>query len=281
MSTTLGHFRVDRKVVRMPLELAQALQNRPLFIGLDRDGTLVPINADPQKAIVPSEIGTFLSELTSLPDIIVSVVSARSTAQLAADFGPSKVILAGNYGMEIKFPDTGNFFCPVAENSRDSLRKAKEAIESRLPEGLPVILEDHGFSLCLHWHLVAPSECGLVHSAIAHIREVFSDLCFRSLPTSYEVLPTVDWDKSRALDVICQKLGDAADQRLYIFIGDSETDEPAFRWVNERQGLSIRVGASSNTDAMLELGCPSEVFEFIRELVAVRRTPHFRTDSSL
>jgi trehalose-6-phosphatase len=121
----------------------------------------------------------------------------------------------------------------------------------------------------VHWHLVPDDAQQLVHGAVAAVKDKISDLHFRLLPTSYEVVLLDSWNKADALDVIAAHIPDI-DDRLAIFIGDSEGDESAFVWVNKLEGVSIRVGSAVESNARLTLSSPQQVIEFLKELLASR-----------
>ena len=73
----------ENPVDRILQSLEAVLQNRKLFIGLDRDGTLVPYSDRPEEARVDAELYALLSDLSKLPAVRVGIISARSIAQFA------------------------------------------------------------------------------------------------------------------------------------------------------------------------------------------------------
>ncbi len=52
------------------------------------------------------------------------------------------------------------------------------------------------------------------------------------------------------------------DKSVILYIGDSASDEPAFEWVNNHQGISVRVGKDAKSIAQFEINTPKEVEEF-------------------
>lgn len=255
--------------------LSEFIANRPLFIGLDRDGTLVPIHPDPAKARMPEHVAELLGKLSNLPDVEVGVVSARSVAHLQNDFGVhvEKMFVAGNYGMEISYPGGGKFIHADAEAAKSMLITAKEEMEALIAGGTPVLVEDHGLSLCLHWHLVEEKKLPGVSDMVKRLGDRFLNLHVRNLQTSYEVWPVSEWDKAKGLDLIYAQLKSKDKEPLFIFIGDSDGDEAAFDWVNKHQGISIRVDDRAEkvkSCALYHLDSPYDVHQFLESIIAIR-----------
>ncbi len=245
------------------------LKASKLLAVFDRDGTLAPITDDPRQAVVPREVRDLLARLAQARGVKAGVLSARSLRRLEGDFGGCNLILAGNYGLEIYIPGHEQFRHPQAERWRPLLVRARDSLAEGLGAQTGAILEDHGFSLCLHWHLTPARMRGVVDGAVGSLARDFPDLRVRCLPTSYEIWPPIDWDKSASLDEIKKICG--LDDWLCLFAGDSEGDEPAFRWVNAQGGISIRVGEKGDSAATCRLQSQRQIVELLRDLVALRR----------
>lgn len=260
----------------------EAVAGRPLLIGLDRDGTLVPYAERPEQAIAEPELVELLDRLASIDhNSKIAIVSARSVAQLSSDFEPAPLILAGNYGMEIKFPGAARQIAEFALAAAPELRHARDAIARRLTSDMHAIFEDHGYYLCLHWHTVPAQFRPLLHELVIHALIKRPSLKMRMLPTSYEIVPSTPWTKADALCEIENALGVAptlsyrtANEKYYrIFIGDSDADEPAFAWANSRQGLSIRVAPhDEHTCARFKFRSPTQVREFLEHVARTKRS---------
>lgn len=260
----------DERVNPLIKKIEPALARPAWFIALDRDGTLVPIVDEPACAIVADTIRRVVTDLAGEPGVRVAVVSARGARRLASDFDPSRVVLAGSYGLEILFPGGAQFVHPVASEAVPQLGAVKQEIQRLLPPETGVILEDHGLSLCLHWHRVEPARQALVHDVASRLKQAFPEVWFKAMPTSYEVQPPVEWDKGRALSEIESRLGIDSATTSYVYAGDSDTDEVAFKWVNARGGVSIRVGAAVPTEASLQLNEPADVETLLKHLLSLR-----------
>jgi trehalose 6-phosphate phosphatase len=247
-----------------------ALKKDRWLIALDRDGTIVPYASRPEEAIVDDKLHGLISDLSTCPGVDVAIISARSSAQLKGDFDGAGVILAGNYGMEVLFPDGRECIQPHAIGAVASLKGARDELFQRVDADSGAILEDHGYSLCLHWHKVPLSRRDELHQAVLSIADHFVDLKFRRLPTSYEVLPSIPWDKGFGLSYIASTLSGPPENRLVFFAGDTEADSPAFTWTNEQGGISIRVGHGENLGAIYRVDRPQDLLDMLEYIVKRR-----------
>lgn len=237
------------------------LSETPVFIGFDRDGTLVPYADHPDEALLDECVKTLLEKLSLLPNITVAIISARSIAQLGRDMGGNahNLILAGNYGLEISFPDNTEFLHPDAVLLKKTLRKLKIELYQKLPALANVIIEDHGFSLCVHYHRALLSERRALISTMSAYAKLYPELTFINLPTSFEIMPARNWNKGSALDIIESKLNFDDEPWKLLYFGDSVSDEPAFLWINNRGGISVRIGETKATESSLQMNSCSDL----------------------
>jgi trehalose 6-phosphate phosphatase len=247
-----------------------ALTKGNWLIALDRDGTIVPYADRPEEARVDESLKNLIADLCALQGVTVAIISARSAAQLKGDFDGSGAILAGNYGLEVLFPDGTECIQPHALNAVPLLKTVRDDLSEKLDLDDGPILEDHGYSLCLHWQNVPIAQRDNLHAAVVSIADRFPDLIFRRLPSSYEVLPNIPWDKGSGLSFIASNAPGHTEERMHFFAGDTMADSPGFVWTNERAGISIRIGAGDNLGARFRLDTPAELHEVL-EYIARRR----------
>jgi trehalose 6-phosphate phosphatase len=251
--------------------LANVLNQRKVFIGLDRDGTLVPHSDRPEEARVDNDLRQLIGRLAKVPGFRVAVISARSVAQLRSDFDPSNLFLAGNYGMEISSPGGEFSIHPLALKAVPLLRDVRDRLAFLVCADVKAILEDHGYSLCLHWQSVAAEKRQLVHDAIFQMKAQFSQLQFLTLPTSYEVKPKMPWTKASSLTQIFMQAQADLSNAYPIYAGDSQADEPAFGWVNARGGTSIKVGSGGlKTCSEFQLADTSDLRCLLQRILELR-----------
>jgi len=305
----IGDKKDSEKADQVARAIVALAQGKHLLFGIDRDGTLVAYADRPEVAVLHPYVHALMCKLADCPNVTAAVVSARSTAQLRGEFDEQKLILAGNYGLEICYPQrstNGTLHKSAAKalkqtntkaaHSAPTLKAARDELAVLIRAETAAILEDHGYSLCLHWHTVPTEMRPNLHRLVADIAKKFPDLHWRAQPTSYEVLPALDWSKASALAAIAGTIAatsatvsagtDAAAHDAtaddstpllggqntmplaYVFIGDSAADEPAFAWVNERNGISVKVGsAGGGTVSTYQLADTKETEALLARLV--------------
>jgi len=245
---------------------------RNLFIGLDRDGTIVPYADRPEDATVDPELTELLAALTRKPGVKVGIVSARSIAQLRGDFDSKSLFLDGIYGMEISSPQGDVFIQPFALDAVLALKHVRDRLTKLIPREDNAILEDHGYSLCLHWHHVPEERMPEIRDILAELKRSFDGLMFTTLPTSYEVKPLTTWSKGEALTQIFKTYHQMLNNSFVLYAGDSVADEPAYSWVNNRDGVSVRVGPGEfETCAKFQLRKLETMRTLLRELAKLKR----------
>jgi len=250
-------------------DLLPIIRSKPVFLILDRDGTLVPICEHPTDAKLSLESSEIIHRTARLLEGRMAIVSARSLANLESEFDPNSIILAGNYGMEIKGPADWQFLHPVANQSQLEVDHAKLELTKLLKMHPELILDDHCFSLCLHTHKLPEVHHEKINALLSELKEKFFTLKFRRSASSYEVLPLLEWKKSDALDKIAENLRLNNQDLAYVAFGDADADESLFKWSNERFGLSFLVGNRLDSFARGVVSHPSSVIEFMRQLCCV------------
>ena len=242
--------------------------DQPLLIGLDRDGTLVPYADRPEEAVMPPFVSWLLRQLAVLPDVYVALISARGTNHLRRDVGgASQVILAGNYGLEVRYPGAAASVHPMALRAVPELQTIKSKLQELVSEYPKLSLEDHDYSLNLSYFNVPDQLRENIHNKVRTITFDPNTVTMRAQATNYEYFPNVKWDKSMALSKIETALSLKPSLYFPIFIGDTAADEPALAWTNVRGGLSILVAKGNLTsNARLVLESPEEAASFLDDL---------------
>lgn len=252
--------RIARKVADSP---------RKLMV-FDRDGTIVPYADHPDLAVMADSLKETIRALVAIPGIDVAILSARAIHALERDFGADdQVILAGNYGLELRLPDGSDFVEARARESIEELKDIKLRLESLTDERYKGILEDHRLSLCLHWHRVEEGVMDEFRRQVLAIAGGVKTVRLETYPTSFEFFPDMEWTKGDGLDLIAAKCGvNGASDCITLFCGDTDSDEPAMKRANERGGISVRVGTNPvSTAAKYKFERPAQVEELLSQIL--------------
>lgn len=250
-------------------ESIQHLSRGKLLLGFDRDGTLAPITDKPNESFVDRKVIASLKVLQSLGGVEIAVVSARSCRWLSQDFIDMKLILGGNYGLEVVYPDGEHQMHDAAKAAAASLQGLRQPVYELAATVPGVLVDDHDLSLCIHYHLVEPELRESLRISLGQILSRTEEVKAINLPTSLEVFPNVEWNKGMALQGIAEKLAWEGEFGSF-FIGDSDPDESAFAWVNSHGGLSVRIGKAEGTVATMTVPSHDEVTQVIDWLVRLR-----------
>lgn len=219
----------------------------------DRDGTIVPYADHPDDAVMDEDLKAALITLASTAGIDVAILSARGIGDLEKDFpNEHPVILAGNYGLEMRMPDGSEFVEERARACKGELAKVCEELKVLGGEAYGGILENHGLSVCLHWHRVESDKREEFKRHVHAVAAKFCGVALKSFPTSFEFFPDFSWDKGKGLELIYKKVATDDQSSLVLFCGDTDSDEPAMDFANSMGGISIRVGYSDGDGAEIE-----------------------------
>ena len=239
----------------------------------DYDGTLSPIVARPELAVLLPETRQALAGLAAHPRFRVGIVSGRSLSDLRERVDLPGIICAGNHGLEISFPDSplpgSSFTHPRTARLRPVLQEAAEALQERLRLHPGVIVEDKGLTLSVHYRQASPE-------SIPQIRHAFYEVISAAPPEDIrvthgkmvlEVRPNIQWGKGQAIGKILETAGQ---DTLPIFFGDDLTDEDGFDVVQDAGGIAVFVGpARQPTRAAYRVDSPREVAEALGLLLAL------------
>ena len=230
----------------------------------DYDGTLTPIAAQPQLAVLGRGARHTLLNLSQQDKYIVGIVSGRGLSDVAAMVDLPQLIYAGNHGMEIAGPDL-EFVHPEAKSLGETRGHLLHDLQENLSLLPGVFVEDKGMTLSVHYRLAADElageiECRFNTTVSPYVKP-------GGWKTSvgkkvFEVRPDIPWDKGKAIAYLQDAYPRAS---LTLYFGDDLTDEDGFEVVQSGGGIAIFVGqARQPTKAMYRLDSPQEVVETLQ-----------------
>ncbi len=245
---------------------------------LDVDGTLLEITDPPDAVVVPDRLISVLSRLKPLLDGAVAIISGRRLDDLDHLFAPLELPAAGIHGLERR----------AADGRRDVLGSAETLDPLRRPlrefaqEFDGAFVEDKGRALALHYRGAPEAESPARQLVARLLARHDNKLRVIDGKMVFEIKPKLA-DKGRAVTGFLDEPPFCG--RRPVFVGDDVTDEDAFRVVNERGGLSIRVGERKDSTARYLLTDVDSVLNWLQGLAtslsddapSTRSTPNERS----
>lgn len=203
------------------------LANPRILIGSDFDGTLAPLVAQADDALLPAATKAALQRLISLEGVVLAFISGRSLADLQQRVGLAGALYAGNHGLEMTAPDGTAVLAPGAAESVPALRRVQNVLIPFLAQIPGVWIEDKRLTFSVHYRLADHTR----HAEIEHlVRLAVADarpLTVRPGKRIWEIRPAIDWDKGTALRGFMHQQQVSAGATA--FMGDDATDGDAFR----------------------------------------------------
>lgn len=226
-----------------------------VLVGLDYDGTLAPIVAQPAAARMRARTRKLLAEVARLYPC--AVISGRAQTDILRRIrGLGRIEAVGNHGLE---PSR------YSSSFANEVRRWVPLLQRRLDAFPGVVIEDKLFSVAIHYRHSRRRKAARIAieaalSAIGPVRIVGGKLV-------YNVLPEGAPHKGIALRAARDRY--RCDAALYL--GDDDTDEDVFALDEPGRLLSIRVGASAGSRAAYFIPGQRDVDAVLDILVACRR----------
>jgi trehalose 6-phosphate phosphatase len=267
-------FECWHEVVKLVKEATRVL----LF--LDYDGTLTPIVAKPEMAVLSYQAREILKQIGGHSLFRLAIISGRSLSEIKALVGLENIAYAGNHGLEIdcppsycqeQDPGTVTFTHPVAEEFQPRLRMLEQRLRKRLTGIDGVLIENKGLTLSIHYRLAEETAVKKIRDlslAAVEYGEASDELQIIEGKKVLEVRPAVEWNKGKAIERLLEIYGTPGS--LPIFIGDDVTDEDGFRVLQGVGGISIFVGEDRvSTGADYYLGSPDQLYHWLEKVVGI------------
>ncbi len=258
-------------------EIASQLKGKRLAVFLDYDGTLTPIVARPELAVLAENMRETVRRLAELCP--VAIVSGRDRLDVQQLVQLESLIYAGSHGFDIAGPEgravqfeQGSSFLVSLDRAEQELLKALLGLDGTR-------VERKKFSIAVHFRGVAQYDEGRVEPIVDAVLARHPDLRKGLGKKVFELQPGIDWHKGKAVLWLLEALHLNADDVVPVYIGDDVTDEDAFQALagqteRAQHGVGIVVVETPRpTAAQYSLKDTDEVQAFLHQLsVALRVT---------
>jgi trehalose 6-phosphate phosphatase len=230
----------------------------------DFDGTLVELAPTPDGVVVAPGVVDSLAQLRHLARGAVAVVSGRGIDSIDAFLGMPDLPVAGLHGAERRDASGDTVRLGFNDERLLSMERVLAQFVSAHPGAL---LEIKGAALALHYRNAPLAEAAAREATQRLVDEYPDAYVLQPGKMVYEIKPK-NVDKGRAVAAFLDEPPFAG--RRPVFAGDDLTDEKAFAVVNERGGLSIKVGAGE-TSAHTRVDSVGAFVDWLTKLVAAAR----------
>jgi len=234
-----------------------------LLVALDFDGTLAPIEDDPDAPEITPANRRAVEQLHDHPDTMVAVVSGRQLADLRPRVGIDGIRYVGNHGLEYTV-DGEREIHPEAEAKMEDIRAVRDELEERLADMAGVHVEDKAVTLTVHYRRARDASAEDITAIVEGVVDPIEGLKTGSGKMIVEVKPTVDWHKGAIVEWLRDEV--PASWRT-VYVGDDTTDEDAFRVLGDGD-FGVLVGERS-TAADYRVPAQCEVSRLLNWLLGV------------
>lgn len=246
-------------------EFKLALAGQPLHIFLDYDGTLTPIVARPEQAILDPGTRHTLEQLAQHHS--VAVISGRELADVRQRVGLPQLFYAGNHGLEIVGPDAALHHWQFGQEHTAKIDAFYHSLRQHPAMRSELIIEHKRFSLSVHYRLLQEVFIPTLQQALIEILVDYPQLHLRKGKKVFEIRPAIDWHKGKAMRHLARFFDRQSQQNgQVLFIGDDLTDEDAF---NELKSTDLGILVTTHarkTAARFRLDDPMQVQQLLTRL---------------
>lgn len=214
---------------------------------LDFDGTLSPIVTNPDDALLPQLTRDAL--LACSERYRVAIISGRALADVEHRVSLPGLWFAGSHGLEWHIDDSVQTK-ELPEAQRDAMNIVRTALSEVSRRFIGTVFEDKIHCAAVNYRALSDDEARLFVTSASAAVAPYLDVGLRVMNglRTFDVTPSSDWTKGECATMLLQIARERSGKPLLpLYIGDSITDEDAFRTLSD--GITIRVGEHSASGA--------------------------------
>lgn len=245
-------------------DIRNVMAGKEPVVFLDYDGTLTPIVATPDLAVISDEMRETVRALSQRRK--VSIVSGRATDDVRSKARIDGIFYAGSHGFEINDPQGEVTINESAEKIRSTVDEIHQKLAERVAHIEGALIENVKYTVSCHYRLVADENFEEFEKIVDGTLAEYPNLFKTSGKKVFELRPRIDWDKGKAVNWILDVLVFDPAQQVAVYIGDDTTDEDAFK-VLDGKGFGILVADPARESAakyvVKDVAAVKEVLEIL------------------
>jgi len=238
---------------------------------LDFDGVLSAIAKTPDEAFISNENIELVKKCVEL--FPVAVITGRTLEDIKKKMDIKDLFYIASHGLE--WEEEGKYHVkPIPKETIAAINSAKERIRPLVSRYPGMILEDKSFMFALHYRIMKPELIDAFIKEATSILEPIveqNNLRLDHNMKTFELRPDINWDKGDSA-IFAEKYFNkkVGGKFIPIYIGDSLTDEDAFKAIREH-GITIRIGENKESAAEWYMEDQREVALFLKWLLSFRQ----------
>ena len=243
------------------------IQKYGCVLMLDFDGTLSPIVDHPADArITPTTRMLIRKAAKKFP---VAVISGRPLNEIKRLVGVTGIAYAGEHGHTWQI-GLRRFRRAIPRKTSVVFATARQALINAAKPYPSLVRENKGSSIAFNYRSLRQTQARMFRrSASEAVRPYLKRGMVRLIDATktFEIIADTGWTKGECAKRLYKTLkGGPASKALAVYIGDSRTDEDAFKALS--RSITIRVGNSSTSAARYHFKRQRDVTAFINDLIA-------------
>lgn len=266
----LRDYRLLPDALSPEVGLIAKLHTFKVAVFLDYDGTLAPVMAQPEQAVLSESMRQTIARLSKVA--MVAIVSGRDKSNIEELVNLPNIYYVGNHGFDIEGLGNNPIHHEVGRDRLLTMEKCFRQLQSRLINIPGVVFEPKKLTVTIHYRFVSEKDLALFFELTKETVGQYSSLKLTGGKKVVEIRPNVDWNKGKAMLWLAEKLSFSHPDCYLVYIGDDLSDEDAFRLLPS-QGAGILVGNhEAHTYADYHLPDPSQVEVFLNALISELHT---------
>jgi trehalose 6-phosphate phosphatase len=234
-----------------------------LVVMSDFDGTLTPIQSQPEQVRLSAHVRVALAQLVA-KDVLVGVVSGRSLPDVRKRVGLDRICYVGCHGYS--FQTTNGHPVTLMNRAEEALLPSiSRTLRLRLKDLRGIRVETKEAGISIHYRNATRRDAKRARAAIQETIRQNRRLHLITGKKVWEILPGPGVDKWTAIRMLLA-LEDRA-KSLLVYIGDDVPDEYVFA---RMRGISVAVGKRRHTAARFYVETTADVRRFLEELARAR-----------